>query len=126
MVTAEELKTATKIEGAGTPSTSGGAAVCTWYGGGGAAILQVYGSASAYESSRTAFEGLYGGKTADLPGVGDKAFFIEGKTGPMSTATLSATKGSNAISVQVMGTGSDAAARKQAATDLAKVVLTKL
>ena len=126
IVSAEELKTATGIEGAGAPSKSGGADVCSWFGGGGAAVLQVYGSASAYESSRSAFEGLYGGKTAELSGVGDKAFFIDGKTGQMPTSTMSAAKGSNVISVQVMSMGMDAAARKKAATELAKVVLTKL
>jgi hypothetical protein len=125
LLTAEELKTATGIEGTGSPSKSGDADVCSWFGGGGAAILQVYGSASSYESSRSAFEGLYEGKTAELPGVGDKAFFIEGETSRMPTTTISAAKGSNAISVQIMG-GTDAAARKTAATELAKVALTKL
>ena len=126
IVSADEVKTATGIEGTGAPSKSGGADVCSWFGGAGAAIVQVYGSSSAYESSRSAFEGLYGGKTAELSGVGEKAFFIDGKTGQMPTATMSAASGSNVISVQVMSMGMDAAARKKAATELAKVVLTKL
>jgi hypothetical protein len=113
MISADELKTATRIEGNGTKSTSGGAAVCTWFGGDGrAAIVQVYPSASSYEQSRGAFEGLYEKTAEDVSGVGDKAFYIDAETGRMPTGTLSSAKGNNAVSVQIMG-GTDAAARKQ-------------
>lgn len=125
MLTAEELKSLAGIDKPGTKSTSGGADVCTWYGAGGGVIAQVYPYKSSYEGSRSAFEGLYGTKAADLPGVGEKAFYIEGKTGPIATATISAMKGSTPISVQVMGSA-DAATRKKQASDVANALLAKL
>lgn len=125
MISADELKTATRIEGAGTKSVSGGADVCTWYGGGGAAIVQVYPSARSYEQSRSAFEDLYDKKAEDVSGVGDRAFYIDAETGSMPTGTLSAAKGNGAISVQIMG-GTDAAARKKDVIALANVAISKI
>ena len=126
MISADELKTATGIEGNAAPSKSGGADVCTWTSARGkSAIVQVYPTSSAYENSRSAFEGLYNAKSEDLTGIGDKAFFIAGKTGPFDTATISATKGTGVVSVQVMGMGDSAAFRNEA-TELTKVVLGKL
>jgi hypothetical protein len=125
LISADELKSATRIEGAGTKSTSGGADVCTWYGGGGAAIVQVYPSAGSYEQSRSAFEDLYDKKAEDVSGVGERAFYIDAATGSMPTGTLSAVKGNGAISVQIMG-GTDAAARRKDVIALANVVLSKL
>jgi hypothetical protein len=126
MLSAEEVKTATGIEGKATPSTSGGADVCTWMSNAGkSAIVQLYPYASSYENSREAFEGLYKTKSEELSGLGDKAFFVGGKTGPFESATISAMKGSNAISVQVLGMG-DAATLKNEATALTQVVLGKM
>jgi hypothetical protein len=125
MISADELKTATRIDGAGTKSKSGSADVCTWYGGGGAAIVQVYPGTASYEQSRSAFEDLYDKKAEDLSGVGERAFYVDAATGSMPTGTLSAVKGNGTISVQIMG-GTDAAARKKDVIALANVVLSKL
>lgn len=126
MVSAEELKTATGIDGEGSTSSSGGADVCTWFGSTGkAAIVQLYPYASSYDGSRKAFEDLYKVKAEELSSVGDKAFSIWAPTGSMPTTSLSAVKGSAAISVQIMG-NSDAAASKKEAVALANLVLGKL
>jgi hypothetical protein len=126
MISADELKTATRIDGAGKQSTSGGADVCTWFGSeGNAAVVQVYPSAASYEQSRSAFEGLYDTKAENVSGVGEKAFYIDAATGSMPTGTMSAAKGTSAVSVQIMG-GTDAAARKRDATALTNLVLSKL
>lgn len=126
MISAEELKATTTIEGSGTPSTSGGADVCTWYGSNGVnAIVQLFPSVSSYDDSREAFEDLYEKKAEDIGGLGDAAFFLAGKTGPMETATVSVRQGARAISTQILGTNSPADQRKQA-IDLAKLVLGKL
>jgi hypothetical protein len=124
MLTADELK-AFGISDAGKPSKSGGADVCTWMTAGGAAIVQVYPYASAYEGARKAFEGLYKTTAEELSGLGDKAFAIEGKTGPMQTTTITAQKGTTPISVQIMG-GADRAKLKTQTTDLTRTVLGKL
>lgn len=128
MLSAEELKSAANLENAeGKASTSGGADVCSWFGAGGKAlVVQVFPYSSSYDNSRDAFEGLYDTKAQDLSGVGEKAFFMNGKTGPMATTTLVAQKGQTPISVQVMGTSGDDNSRKQEATNVANLLLGKL
>src|SRR5688500_6457075 len=95
MLTVDELKTAAGLDGAtGQSSKSGGADVCTWMGSSGkAVIVQVFQSASSYDQSRSSFEGLYGATAEDVTGIGEKAYFIDGKTGAMSTGTLVVGKG---------------------------------
>ena len=128
MMTIDEIKTAAGIEEAvGQSSKSGGADVCTWSGSGGKMlVVQVFPYASSYDDSRKAFEGLYGGTAADVTGVGEKAFFLPGKTGPIATGTLVAQKGSTPISVQVMGGSGDDKTRQGEATAIAHVILGKL
>ena len=126
VISAEELKTATGIDAEGKSSKSGGADVCTWMGADGkSAIVQLYSHQSDYEDSREAFEGLYDTKSEPLAGVGDNAFYISGTTGPFNTATISAMKGSQAVSVQIMGMG-DMAELKENATALSRLLLEKL
>ena len=123
----EEITAATGISTPGAPSTSGGASVCTWMSDTGkGTVLQVYSSASDYDSSRSAFESLYGGSAEDVSGVGDAAFYIGGETGPIPTATVSARKASSAISVQVMGMGEEPTRLRQQAIDLARVAIGKV
>jgi hypothetical protein len=128
MLSAEELKSAANLTAAeGKASKSGGADVCSWFGDGGKAlVVQVFPYASSYDDSREAFEGLYNTKASDLSGVGDKAFFMNGKTGPMATTTLVAAKGTTPISVQVMGGSGDDASRKTEASRVATLLLSKL
>lgn len=127
MLTADELKAAAGIEGTGQKSTSGGADVCTWMGATGkGAVVQIYPYSSSYDNSREAFEGLYETKAQDVSGVGDKAFVMTGKTGPMETATVGAMKGSTPVSVQVMAAGAPSAQLKEEAIALTKLLLGKL
>ena len=128
MLSADELKTAANLNAAeGKKSTSGGADVCSWFSSDGKAlVVQVFPYASSYNNSREAFEGLYNTKAQDLSGIGDKAYFMNGKTGPMATTTLVAQKGSTPISVQVMGGSGNDNGRKQEATDVANLLLGKL
>ena len=128
MMTIDEIKTAAGIdEAVGQSSKSGGADVCTWSGTGGKMlIVQVFPYASSYDDSRKAFEGLYGGTASEVTGVGEKAFFLPGKTGPIATGTLVAQKGSTPISVQVMGGSGDDKTRQGEATAIAHVILGKL
>ena len=105
MLTQEEVRTATGIDAPGTPSQSGGASVCTWQGTTGAAIVQIHGSASAYEDSREAFQDLYEGTAEDVSGVGDRAYWIVSERGALRTGTMSAVKGSRAITAQVLAAG---------------------
>ena len=128
MLTMDELKTAAGLqEATGQSSKSGGADVCTWMGAGGkAVVVQVFGSASDYDSGRSSFEGLYNTKAEEVSGIGEKAYYLFGKTGPMNTGTLVAAKGSTPISVQVMGSTGDAATMKGEATAIAHVILGKL
>ena len=128
MLSADELKTAAGIEGAeGKKSTSGGADVCSWFGSDGKAlVVQVYPYASSYNGARDAFEGLYNTKGQDLSGVGDKAFFMNGKTGPIATTTLVAQKGQTPVSVQVMGGSGNDEGRKEEAMNVAQALLGKL
>ena len=128
MLTMDELKTAAGLqEATGQSSKSGGADVCTWMGGGGkAVILQVFSSASDYDAGRSSFEGLYNTKAEEVAGIGEKAYYLFGKTGPMNTGTLVVGKGGTPISVQVMGASGDAATMKGEATAIAHVVLGKL
>lgn len=127
MLTMDELKTAAGLtEATGQSSKSGGADVCTWTASGRSVIVQVFPYASSYDSARTTFEGQYGAAAEDVTAVGDKAFFIDGKTGQFPTGTLVAQKGSTPVSVQVMGGTGDAATRKGEATAIAHVILGKL
>lgn len=129
MLSADELKSAAGMNGAdqGKPSTSGGADVCTWFSSDGKGlVVQVFPYSSSYESARSAFEGLYETKSSELSGVGEKAYFLSGKTGPMATATLVAAKGQTPISVQVMGGSGNDESRKTEATNVANVLLGKL
>ena len=127
MLSADELKTAAGVVGEAKSSKSGGADVCTWMGSDGkSVIVQVYPYASSYESARSAFEGLYDTKATSLSGVGDKAFNMNGKTGPFQTATLVTQKGTTPVSVQVMGMSGNDASRTKDATAVAQVILSKL
>jgi hypothetical protein len=58
--------------------------------------------------------------------VGDKGYYIDGKTGSFPTGTLVAQKGSIPVSIQVMGGTGDAATRKGETTAIAHVILGKL
>ena len=127
MLTMDELKTAAGLtEASGQSLKSGGADVCTWTASGRSVIVQVYPYASAYDSARSAFESQYGATAEEVTAVGDKAFYIDGKTGQFATGTLVAQKGSTPISVQVMGGTGDAATRKGETTAIAHVILGKL
>ena len=128
MLTMDELKTAAGVDGGvGESSSSGGAEVCTWTGTNGkVVIVQVFPSASSYDSARSSFEGLYGTTAQDLPGVGDKAYYIDGSTGRMPTGTLVAQKGQKPVSVQVMGGTGSAEIRRGEATAVAHLILGKL
>lgn len=114
-------------EATGQSSTSGGAQVCTWTDANGrSAILQVYPTAARYEESRQAFQSLYGGQAEDVSGIGDRAFYIGGRTGPVPTASVSAVEGGTAISAQVMGMNEDAESLRSGALELAQRALQKL
>ena len=127
MLTMDELKTAACLDAAtGQSSKSGGADVCTWTASGRSVIVQVFPGATAYDSARTAFESQYSATAEDVTAVGDKGYYIDGKTGSFPTGTLVAQKGSTPVSVQVMGGTGDAATRKAEATAIAHVVLGKL
>lgn len=111
----------------GATSSSGGADVCTWTGPTGkTAIIQIYATARSFEQSREAFERMYAGQAEDISGIGDKAFYIHGKTASFPTATLSVVKGAQAASVQVMEPKGDPAKLKTEAVALTKVVVGKL
>lgn len=128
LVTMDELKTAAGLtEATGQSSKSGGADVCTWTGSNGkVVIVQVFPSASSYDDSRRSFESLYSATAEEVSGVGEKAFFIDGKTGSLATGTLVAQKGSTPVSVQVMGGTGDPATRKGEATAVAYVILGRI
>ena len=127
MLTMDELKTAAGLtEATGQSSKSGGADVCTWTASGRSVIVQVFPYAAAYDSARTTFESQYGSTAEEVTAVGDKAFYIDGKTGQLATGTLGAQKGSTPISVQVMGGTGDASTRKGETTAIAHVILGKL
>lgn len=127
MLTMDELKTAAGLtEATGQSSKSGGADVCTWTASGRSVIVQVYPYASAYDSARSAFESQYGATAEEVTAVGEKAFYIDGKTGQFATGTLVAQKGSTPVSVQVMGGTGDASTRKGETTAIAHVILGKL
>lgn len=124
VITAEELKEKAGIEGAGQPSVSGGADVCSWYSPNGNLVLQLFPYASSYDNARTAFEDLFETKASPLSGVGDKAYYLTGKLSNMDTGTLVAAKGDKSISVQMLA--GDAARHKTQLTDLANLVLSKI
>lgn len=127
MLTMDELKTAAGLtEASGQSSKSGGADVCTWTASGRSVIVQVHPNASAYDSARSAFESQYGAAAEEVTAVGDKAFYIDGKTGQFATGTLVAQKGPTPVSVQVMGGTGDAVTRKGETTAIAHVILGKL
>lgn len=127
LMSPQEISAAAGLaDNTGEASVSGGAQVCTWTDANGkAAVVQVHASAARYEQSRAAFESFYGGQ-AETVDIGDKAFFISGKTGPLPTATVSAQTGSATISVQVMEMNGDAAALRGAAEELARQMLRRL
>lgn len=128
MMTMDELKTAAGLtEATGQSSQSGGADVCTWTGTNGKIVIaQVFPFASSYDDARKTFEAQYGATAEEVTGVGEKAFFIDGKTGSIATGTLVAQKGSTPVSIQVMGGAGDAATRKGEATAVAHVILGKV
>jgi len=128
LVTNADVKAATQLDVTEAKvSKSGNADVCTYSSAKGTtAIVQIYGVAGAYDESRRQFETLYKGKSEDVPGVGDKAFFIAGTTMGIGTVTLSAQKGSTPVSVQILGMGIDAAKGKPSVVALAKATLAKL
>ena len=124
VLTAEELKEKAGIEGAGQPSVSGGADVCSWYSPSGNLVLQLFPYASSYDNARTAFEDLFETKASPLSGVGDKAYYLTGKLSNMDTGTLVAAKGDKSISVQMLA--GDAARHKTQLSELANLVLSKI
>lgn len=127
MIDAGELQTATGIVATGQSSKSGNASVCTWSDPGGAiAIVQIYPTVSSYETSRIAFESLYGGSAENTEGLGDAAFYIGGMTASLPTATVSVRKGELAASIQVMGMGQDQGTLKDRALALTRTVADKL
>lgn len=124
LISAETVKNATGISGEGTSSKSGDADVCTWMGAdSSSAVVQIYRSSASYEASRRAFEGLYKTKAEELPGVGNKAFYLGGNTASIPTATISVDKGGRVASVQVMAVGGDADKLKANAVALTKAVV---
>lgn len=127
MLSGDDVKSATGIEATGTPSTSGGADVCTWMAADGkAAVIQVYPTQERYDESRQAFESLYGTNAEDIAGIGERAFYVGGKTGVTETATVGAIKGSRPVTVQVLDVGGDPAALRRDATNLAHVLMSKM
>jgi hypothetical protein len=111
----------------GQPSTSGGAAVCTWTDAEGkSAIAQVFPSADGYQQSRQAFESLYGATAEELEGIADQAYYIGGTTGPVPTATVGALKGQTAASFQVMAMNADTTDLRSAALELAQRTLQQM
>lgn len=125
LLSAEELKKF-DISGDGKPGTSGGADVCTWMGANSkGAVVQVFGRASALPEMQKAFEDLHQQKAEPVSDLGDQAFHVAGP-GRMHVANLGASKGSRAVSVQVMAMGGDAAKLKTEAIELTRSILTKL
>ena len=124
----EEITAATDVGSTtGQPSSSGGAQVCTWTDGGGkSAVVQLYPDPSRFAASREAFPMLYGAEVEDVPGIGDRAFYIAGTTDALPTATVSAQKGDFVTIVQVMEANGDAAALQSAALELTQRFLQKL
>jgi hypothetical protein len=127
LASVDEVRTATGIDGSGASSTSGGAEVCTWSDATGrTAIVQLYPTVDRYESSRQAFQSLYGGTAENLTGIGEEAFYIGGATSSIPTATVSARRGGSAVSVQVMGMNQQPAELREQALALTRTVLSRL
>jgi hypothetical protein len=128
LVSADEINAATGMTSTGgNPSMSGGAAVCTWVDvEARAAVIQVYGSTSRYEESRAAFESMYESPAESVADLGDRGFFIAGRTGPVPTGTTSFVKGSTAASVQVMSMSADAQTLRSQTIALARLLAGKL
>jgi hypothetical protein len=124
MITAQELQAATSLSGQGQSSRSGSADVCTWLAGEAAAIVQVHGSAVEYDTARAAFQELYGGTALDVAGIGDRAFYIEGKTSNIATSTLTSQRGATPVTVQILG-GADSTRRRRVEA-LARLAVGKL
>lgn len=124
LITAQELQAAASLQGQGQPSRSGSADVCTWMAGDAAAIVQVHGSAVEFDTARTAFQELYGVQAQDVAGIGDRAFYIEGRTSSIPTGTLTLQRGPTPMTVQILG-GPDSS-RRQRVEALAKLALGKL
>ena len=126
-LTMDELNTAAGLkEAVGQSSKSGGAEVCTWTAGGKTVVVQVFPSASSYDQTRTALESQSKTTAEEVTAVGDKAFFVSGKTGPTPMGTLVAAKGPKVITVQLTGGSEDPATRKGEATAIAHVVLSRV
>lgn len=128
LVSVEEISETTGLTSfGGSPSTSGGAAVCTWVDvEARAAVIQIYRTASAYEESRAAFESMYGGPAESVAGVGDRGFYIAGRTGPLPTGTISLAKGATVASVQVISMSGDADTLRGQTLALARLLAGKL
>lgn len=124
MITAPELQAAAALQAQGQPSRSGSADVCTWLAGDVAAIVQVHGSAVEFDTARTAFQELYGSTAQDVAGIGDRAFYIEGRTSNIPTGTLTAQRAATPVTVQILG-GPDSTRRSRVEA-LARLAIAKL
>jgi hypothetical protein len=124
VVSLDEIREATGIEAtSGMASTSGAAKVCTWTGADGTtAVVQLFQAPGSFEGARAAFEGLYETQVESVD-LGDGAFFIEGVTGQIPTATVAVQKGTETVTVQVMGMGQEAPLLREAAEGLTRTVL---
>lgn len=120
----EELAAAVGEVQAGTPSSSGGAAVCTWTSASGqTVVLQAFPGADAYDRSRETFESFYESTATAVTGLGDAAFFIGGRTSSMPTATVVARAASGVVSVQVMSMSGEPESLRAPAVELARAAI---
>jgi hypothetical protein len=126
LASADEVRETAGVAGPGVSARSGGASVCTWSDEAGrSAVVQLFRDPADFERAREAFEGMYGA-ASPLPGVGDDAFVLGGRTGPIPTATVAARAGDSVVSVQVMAMdGAEATLRDQAVA-LTRVVVGRL
>lgn len=125
LLEADELAAVVGEVQAGTPSSSGGAAVCTWSSATGrTVVLQAFPGPDAYDRSRETFESFYESTATAVTGLGDAAFFIGGRTSSMPTATVVARAPSGGVvSVQVMSMSGEPEALRAPAVELARAAL---
>lgn len=127
LLTADELVASLGEAVQAEHSTSGGAQVCTWTAPSGrSVIVQFFSSTSDFDASKQTLERFYEGTALAVPGLGEQAFSIGGKTGPFATASVSATKSGRFVIVQVMDPAASLETLQPEALDLTKPVLTRI
>lgn len=88
-------------------------------------VVEVFPNASHFDESRRSFETLYKGHAEDVPGIGKRAFYLEG-VASIAAATLVAEKPTGgAVLVQVSGKDFSLTKAKDEVTAIAKIVVAK-